>query len=114
MNSWRSSSSDSRFGSTRNSYLRWRRCSQMAKHNASQEEKSLKRKQYEKELRRLQTELCRLQDWVKYKGLRAIIVFEGRDTAGKGGTIKASSERVTPRVFRVIALPAPSDREKTQ
>jgi polyphosphate kinase 2 len=74
----------------------------------------LKRKAYEKELRKLQVELCRLQDWVKYKGLRAVIVFEGRDTAGKGGTIKAITERVSPRVFRVIALPAPSDREKTQ
>ena len=74
----------------------------------------LKRKVYENELRKLQVELCRLQDWVKYKGLRAIIVFEGRDAAGKGGTIKAITERVSPRVFRVVALPAPSDREKTQ
>ena len=86
----------------------------MAKHNASQEEKSLKRKQYEKELRRLQTELCRLQDWVKYKGLRAIVVFEGRDAAGKGGTIRAITERLSPRVFRLVAAPAPSDREKSQ
>jgi polyphosphate kinase 2 len=76
--------------------------------------KKFKRKDYEKELRKLQVEFCRLQDWVKHKGLRVIIVFEGRDTAGKGGTIKAISERVSPRVFRVIALPAPSDREKTQ
>src|SRR5512146_1035406 len=74
----------------------------------------LKRKQYEKELLRLQTELCRLQDWVKYKGLRVIVVFEGRDAAGKGGTIKAITERVSPRVFRLVALPAPSDRERTQ
>ncbi len=74
----------------------------------------LKRKTYEKELRKLQVELCHLQAWVKYKGLRAIIVFEGRDAAGKGGTIKAITERVSPRVFRVVALPAPSDREKTQ
>jgi polyphosphate kinase 2 len=74
----------------------------------------LKRKDYEKELRKLQVELCRLQDWVKYKGLRVIIVFEGRDTAGKGGTIKALTERVSPRVFRVVALPAPSERQKTQ
>ena len=74
----------------------------------------LKRKVYENELRKLQVELCQLQDWVKYKGLRAIIVFEGRDAAGKGGTIKAITERVSPRVFRVVALPAPSDREKTQ
>jgi polyphosphate kinase 2 len=75
---------------------------------------SLKRKQYEKELRRLQAELCRLQEWVKHKGLRVIVVFEGRDGAGKGGTIRAIAERVSPRVFRVVALPAPSDREKSQ
>jgi polyphosphate kinase len=74
----------------------------------------MKRKPYEKELRKLQVELCRVQDWVKAKGLRIIIVFEGRDAAGKGGTIKAITERVSPRVFRVAALPAPSDREKTQ
>jgi polyphosphate kinase 2 len=67
-----------------------------------------------RELRRLQVELCRLQDWVKYKGLRVIVVFEGRDAAGKGGTIRALTERVSPRVFRVVALPAPSDREKSQ
>jgi polyphosphate kinase 2 (PPK2 family) len=64
----------------------------------------LKRKQYEKELRKLQAQLCILQDWVKRKGLRVIIVFEGRDAAGKGGTIKAITERVSPRVFRVVAL----------
>lgn len=74
----------------------------------------LTRKRYEKELRRLQGELCTLQDWVKHKGLRVMIVFEGRDGAGKGGTIRAITERVSPRVFRVVALPAPSDREKTQ
>ena len=74
----------------------------------------LKRKQYEKELRRLQAELCHLQEWVKAKGLRIMIVFEGRDGAGKGGTIRAITERVSPRVFRVVALPAPSDREKSQ
>ena len=74
----------------------------------------LKRKEYEKEILRLQTELCMLQEWVKSKGLRVIIVFEGRDGAGKGGTIKAITERVSPRVFRVVALPAPSDREKSQ
>jgi len=67
-----------------------------------------------KELRRLQAELCKLQDWVKHKGLRVIIVFEGRDGAGKGGTIRAISERVSPRVFRLVALPAPSEREKAQ
>ena len=80
--------------------------------NASQPR--MKRKAYEKELRKLQVELCRLQDWVKQEGLRVIIVFEGRDAAGKGGTIKAITERVSPRVFRVVALPAPSDREKSQ
>src|SRR5262249_41703126 len=69
----------------------------------------LTRKTYEKELRKLQIDLCRLQDWVKHKGLRVIIVFEGRDAAGKGGTIKAITGRVSPRVFRVVALPAPSD-----
>jgi polyphosphate kinase 2 len=78
------------------------------------EAKKLKRKKYEKELRRLQAELCRLQDWVKHKGLRVIVIFEGRDGAGKGGTIRAITERVSPRVFQVLALPAPSDREKTQ
>jgi polyphosphate kinase 2 len=72
------------------------------------------RKEYEKELHGLQVELCRLQDWVKEKGVRIILVFEGRDGAGKGGTIKAITERVSPRVFRVVALPAPSDREKSQ
>jgi polyphosphate kinase len=74
----------------------------------------MKRKAYEKELGKLQVELCHLQDWVKAKGARIIIVFEGRDAAGKGGTIKALTERVSPRVFRTVALPAPSDREKTQ
>jgi polyphosphate kinase 2 len=74
----------------------------------------MKRKEYEKELRRLQTRLCCLQDWVVHEGLRVIVVFEGRDAAGKGGTIKAIRERVSPRVFRLVALPAPSDREKTQ
>jgi polyphosphate kinase 2 len=76
--------------------------------------KKMKGKKYEKELRRLQAKLCHLQDWVKHKGLRVIIIFEGRDGAGKGGTIRAITERVSPRVFRVIALPAPSDREKSQ
>src|SRR5262245_6592181 len=74
----------------------------------------LKNKEYTKELRKLQAELCRLQEWVKQEGQRIIIVFEGRDTAGKGGTIRVLTERVSPRVFRVVALPAPSDREKTQ
>src|SRR5689334_4682653 len=83
-----------------------------AKATASKEK--FKRKDYEKELRKLQVELCAVQEWVKAKGARVIIVFEGRDAAGKGGTIKALTERVSPRVFRVVALPAPSDREKTQ
>lgn len=74
----------------------------------------MKRKQYDKELKKLQARLCKLQDWVKHEGLRVIIVFEGRDAAGKGGVIKAITERVSPRVFRVVALPAPSDREKSQ
>ena len=74
----------------------------------------MKRKEYEKTLRSLQVELCTLQDWVKEKGLRVVVVFEGRDTAGKSGTIKAITDRVSPRVFRVVALPAPSDREKSQ
>jgi polyphosphate kinase len=72
------------------------------------------RKTYEKELRKLQTKLCKLQDWIVHAGLRVVILFEGRDAAGKGGTIKAITERVSPRVFRLVALPAPSDREKTQ
>src|SRR3954463_14088957 len=74
----------------------------------------LSRKKYEKTLRKLQAELCILQEWVKHEGLRVVMIFEGRDGAGKGGTIRAITERVSPRVFRVIALPAPSDREKSQ
>src|SRR6202011_3931234 len=74
----------------------------------------MKRKAYEKELGKLQIELCYLQEWVKSNKLRVIVLFEGRDAAGKGGTIKAITEKVSPRVFRVVALPAPSDREKTQ
>jgi polyphosphate kinase 2 len=74
----------------------------------------MKSKEYTRELRRLQAQLCQLQEWVKHKGQRIVIVFEGRDTAGKGGTIRALTERVSPRVFRVAALPAPSDRERTQ
>jgi polyphosphate kinase 2 len=74
----------------------------------------MKGKKYEKTLAKLQVELCHLQRWVKEKGLRVVIVFEGRDGAGKGGTIRAITERLSPRVFRVVALPAPSDREKTQ
>ncbi len=86
----------------------------MSKNSDSNGSKKLKRKKYEKELRKLQAELCGLQEWVKHKGLRVIVIFEGRDGAGKGGTIRAITERVSPRVFRVVALPAPSDREKTQ
>ena len=74
----------------------------------------MKRKAYEKELGKLQVQLCHLQEWVREKKLRVIVLFEGRDAAGKGGTIKAITEKVSPRVFRVVALPAPSDREKTQ
>src|SRR6266704_1200262 len=74
----------------------------------------MKRKAYEKELGKLQVELCHLQEWVKAEGRRIMFVFEGRDAAGKGGTIKAITEKVSPRVFRVVALPAPTDREKSQ
>lgn len=86
----------------------------MPKSENDGDRKKLKRKQYEKHLRSLQAELCALQDWVRHEGLRVIIVFEGRDAAGKGGTIRALTERVSPRVFRTVALPAPSDREKSQ
>ncbi|WP_010431382.1 polyphosphate kinase 2 [Enterobacter mori] len=75
---------------------------------------ALKTKEYEQELRRLHVELVKLQQWVVAKGLKVCIVFEGRDGAGKGGTIKAITERVSPRVFRVVALPAPTDKEKSQ
>ena len=91
--------------------LRW---GPMAKDKGKAGAKKSARKSYEKELRRLQAELCHLQTWVKAKGLRVIVIFEGRDGAGKGGTIRAITERVSPRVFRVVALPAPSDREKSQ
>jgi len=77
-------------------------------------EENLKRKAYDKALAKLHGELVKLQEWVKYKGLKVCIIFEGRDGAGKGGTIKAITERVSPRVFRVIALPAPTEREKSQ
>jgi polyphosphate kinase 2 len=86
----------------------------MAQEQAASDNTKMKRKDYEKGLHKLQVELCHLQDWVKAEGARVIIVFEGRDAAGKGGTIKALTERVSPRVFRTIALPAPSDREKSQ
>lgn len=86
----------------------------MSKKNVESPQPKMKRKEYEKELLKLQTGLCHLQDWVLTQGLRVIVIFEGRDAAGKGGTIKAIRERVSPRVFRLVALPAPSDREKTQ
>src|SRR6201991_5300860 len=77
-------------------------------------DKSIGREEYNKALRALQVELCALQDWVKKSGLRVVVVFEGRDAAGKGGIIKVITERVSPRGFRVVALPAPSDRDKSQ
>ena len=86
----------------------------MAQHEKSEKKKKLKDKVYLKELARLQAKLCIMQEWVKAKGARVIVVFEGRDAAGKGGTIKAITERVSPRVFRLIALPAPTEREKSQ
>jgi len=74
----------------------------------------LSNKEYSKTLKRLHVELVRLQEWVKHTGLKVCIIFEGRDGAGKGGTIKAITDRVSPRVFRVVALPSPTEREKTQ
>src|SRR6476661_6680439 len=74
----------------------------------------MKEKEYQRELRRLHGELVAMQEWVKKSGAKICVVFEGRDTAGKGGTIKAITERVSPRVFRVVALPAPTEREKSQ
>jgi polyphosphate kinase len=81
---------------------------------AAAAKEKLSGKDYARELARLHVELVKLQEWVKFKGLKICIVFEGRDGAGKGGTIKAITERVSPRVFRILALPAPSDREKSQ
>src|SRR5271170_7136703 len=86
----------------------------MSKQHAEEPSPRMKRKKYEKELKELQSDLCRLQEWVVHAKQRVIVVFEGRDAAGKGGTIKAIMERVSPRVFRLAALPAPSDREKSQ
>src|ERR1700761_7109585 len=83
-------------------------------HDADDALGRLSNKQYEKELRVLHGELVKLQEWAVQTGAKVCVVFEGRDGAGKGGTIKAITERVSPRVFRVIALPAPTDREKTQ
>jgi polyphosphate kinase len=82
--------------------------------DAERHHKPMKRKKYEAELRVLHGELVALQEWVKSAGAKVCIVFEGRDTAGKGGTIKRITERVSPRVFRVVALPAPTDRERSQ
>ncbi len=76
--------------------------------------KRMSRQEFDKRLEKLQVELCRLQTWVVEKGLRVAVVFEGRDAAGKGGVIKRITERVSPRVFRVVALPAPTERQKTQ
>ena len=81
---------------------------------ASATTKRMSRKVFDRELEKLQVELCRLQDWVVQEGLRVVVVFEGRDAAGKGGVIKRIAERVSPRVFRVVALPAPTERERTQ
>jgi polyphosphate kinase len=89
---------------------------QKKQHDADEQEPQaqMKRKAYETELRKLHAELVALQEWVKSSGAKICVVFEGRDTAGKGGTIKAITERVSPRVFRVVALPSPTDRERTQ
>jgi polyphosphate kinase 2 len=84
------------------------------KNDAAEQPEKLSRKEYDGELKKLHVELVKLQEWVKHKGLKICVVFEGRDGAGKGGTIKAITERVSPRVFRVIALPAPTEREKSQ
>jgi polyphosphate kinase len=85
-----------------------------SKNDSSEGNGKLKRKDYEHELARLHVELVKLQQWVVHKGLRVCVIFEGRDGAGKGGTIKAITERVSPRIFRVVALPAPTEREKSQ
>ena len=90
------------------------RTSKQAADQTHEADGSLKRKEYDKELRKLHGELVKLQEWVKQEGIKICIVFEGRDGAGKGGTIKAITERVSPRVFRIVALPAPTEREKSQ
>jgi polyphosphate kinase len=92
---------------------RWETKAAPGEDGAAPSEK-MRRKEYERELRRLHGELVAMQEWVKTTGAKICIVFEGRDTAGKGGTIKRITERVSPRVFRVVALPAPSEREKSQ
>jgi polyphosphate kinase 2 len=81
---------------------------------SADEPPKLKRKEFEKQLEKLEVELVKLQEWVKHKGLKIVVIFEGRDAAGKGGVIKRITERVSPRTFRVVALPAPNEREKTQ
>ena len=91
--------------------------SKLAKHENADDlalDKKLKRKDYEEELRKLHVELVKLQEWVRHTGSKICVIFEGRDGAGKGGTIKAITARVSPRIFRVVALPAPTDREKSQ
>ncbi len=85
-----------------------------AKDDGNGKKKRISRKEHDKQMAKLQVELCRLQEWVKAKGLRVIVVFEGRDAAGKGGVIKRITERVSPRVFRVVALPSPTERQKSQ
>src|ERR1700739_2545487 len=80
----------------------------------NEKREKMKNKEYEEHLKKLQGELVKMQLWVQHKGLRIVVVFEGRDTAGKGGVIKAITERVSPRVFRIVALPAPTEREKSQ
>ena len=85
-----------------------------ANKSSHEHEAKLSRKEYEAELFKLHAKLVRLQHWIKAKGLKIVVVFEGRDAAGKGGVIKRITERVSPRVFRVEALPAPTEREKTQ
>ena len=85
-----------------------------APEKAGKDEGGLGNKEYAKELKKLHVELVKMQEWVKHAGLKVCVVFEGRDTAGKGGTIKAITERVSPRTFRVIALPSPTEREKSQ
>src|ERR1700722_7331485 len=90
---------------------------QVANRNRKSEETNvsgLKRKEYEQKLRKLHVELVKLQEWVKREGKKICVVFEGRDGAGKGGVIKAITERVSPRVFRVVAMAAPTEREKSQ
>src|SRR3974390_1096189 len=84
------------------------------KGRAASSKNKMTEKEYLKLMEKLQVELCYLQEWVKQTGARVILVFEGRDAAGKGGIIKAITERVSPRVFRVVALPAPTEREKSQ